>query len=596
MTLRKSKLWSLILSYIFFFAVLGIHPVSHVDATVYSVAVTPKFKAFEPGTWNPLASGKLYTYLPGTTTLTNTYKDYAGATLNTNPVILDANGECDLFYSGYLKLALYDANNVLVWTKDNIPYGGIFSDITGPGTGSITGFNIPLYLSDYLSVYDALTAWVDVRAYGAVNNTNMQTAIDANPGAVIFIPAGNYTFTGTITLPNIATRIVGDNAVINQTGSVPSFLQTNHVYTEISGIRFTGNGNGFKFNATPTTTMFRDFLIDRCQFATDSGVYGIYLYGPRTGYIQNSLFEGAGNGIYLQSVCLPFVVNTTFKGTDYLANAIIYDGDGLATSCGIGIRDSEILGFDNGVIIRYADWGNISGSTIDYNNNSIRLESTESVNILGGNYIGSVGDNAAIWIGQGEGAVGTPDYSAHILISSNTILGHKATGTDFTTIRITEGSEDIRIIGNNIHFYNKYGIWADNTTFLNISNNYFAERTGVSGYSVYRSGSVSDSSWFIVGNSFGRQEYAINGMSFAKIKGNVNFYNEWSGTKITDNAATTWYVPHLLDVTPDSVTISQSANHPVWVDNVTSTGFTINTDNTYAAFSVYWHARKSQGN
>ena len=44
----------------------------------------------------PLVGGKLYTYAAGTTTPLATYVDHDGVTQNTNPVILDSNGEADV--------------------------------------------------------------------------------------------------------------------------------------------------------------------------------------------------------------------------------------------------------------------------------------------------------------------------------------------------------------------------------------------------------------------------------------------------------------------------------------------------------------------
>jgi hypothetical protein len=84
----------------------------------YSPVFYPKFKAFQVGTTIPLSGGKVYTYLPGTTTPVTTYQDAAGATPNTNPIILDSNGECVIYYDGYLKLVMTDASDVLVWTAE----------------------------------------------------------------------------------------------------------------------------------------------------------------------------------------------------------------------------------------------------------------------------------------------------------------------------------------------------------------------------------------------------------------------------------------------------------------------------------------------
>jgi hypothetical protein len=81
----------------------------------------PKIQFFaDDGT--PLVGGKLYSYAAGTTTPLATYTTYAGTVANTNPVILDSRGEANVWLtSGVLyKLALYDADNALIWTVDNV--------------------------------------------------------------------------------------------------------------------------------------------------------------------------------------------------------------------------------------------------------------------------------------------------------------------------------------------------------------------------------------------------------------------------------------------------------------------------------------------
>jgi hypothetical protein len=87
-----------------------------------TLAPYPRFRA-SGATGAPLAGGKLYTLQPGTSGLgylKATYTDSTGETANTNPVVLDANGEADVWLSGYTKLVLYDADDVLVWSVDNV--------------------------------------------------------------------------------------------------------------------------------------------------------------------------------------------------------------------------------------------------------------------------------------------------------------------------------------------------------------------------------------------------------------------------------------------------------------------------------------------
>jgi hypothetical protein len=88
----------------------------------------PRFKAFYPGTGNPLAGGQLYTLLPGTSCQFGlappypqpTYTTSTGTAANSNPVILDSNGEADVWLSGYTKMVLYDINGNLIWSVDNV--------------------------------------------------------------------------------------------------------------------------------------------------------------------------------------------------------------------------------------------------------------------------------------------------------------------------------------------------------------------------------------------------------------------------------------------------------------------------------------------
>jgi hypothetical protein len=68
----------------------------------------------------PLAGGKLYSYIAGSSTPLVTYADRSG-TPNTNPIILDADGYCDIWIdSGYYKFVLADSLDNIIWTKDQV--------------------------------------------------------------------------------------------------------------------------------------------------------------------------------------------------------------------------------------------------------------------------------------------------------------------------------------------------------------------------------------------------------------------------------------------------------------------------------------------
>lgn len=76
----------------------------------------PKFRAWDPATKLPLVGGKLYCYAPGTTTNKAIYTTYARTVQAANPVVLDANGEGLFYLDGIYDLALFDSNDVAVWT------------------------------------------------------------------------------------------------------------------------------------------------------------------------------------------------------------------------------------------------------------------------------------------------------------------------------------------------------------------------------------------------------------------------------------------------------------------------------------------------
>lgn len=85
------------------------------------LAPTPVFKAFD-NNGSPLANGLLYSYIAGTTTPQATYTDSTGNTPNTNPVVLNARGEANVWLNpaqGY-KLVLTDSLGNQIWSVDGI--------------------------------------------------------------------------------------------------------------------------------------------------------------------------------------------------------------------------------------------------------------------------------------------------------------------------------------------------------------------------------------------------------------------------------------------------------------------------------------------
>jgi hypothetical protein len=81
----------------------------------------PKQQFFDAN-GDALVGGKIYTYEAGTSTPAVTYVDAAGVTENTNPIILDSRGMCNIWLLNTVnyKYVVKDANDTLIFTTDNI--------------------------------------------------------------------------------------------------------------------------------------------------------------------------------------------------------------------------------------------------------------------------------------------------------------------------------------------------------------------------------------------------------------------------------------------------------------------------------------------
>lgn len=112
----------------------------------------PKFFLID-NNGDPAVGWKIYTYEAGTTTPKATYTDAAAGTSNTNPVVLDARGEADIWFDGTYNITVTDASDVTVYTADNYSHGNI-----------TLGDNDHLYLGDGndLDLYhDAANSYID---------------------------------------------------------------------------------------------------------------------------------------------------------------------------------------------------------------------------------------------------------------------------------------------------------------------------------------------------------------------------------------------------------------------------------------------------
>lgn len=185
-----------------------------------SLAPLPKFRFFTAGSATqpvqPLVGGKVYFYEAGTTTPKDTYTSSTGLVKNTNPVILNARGEADIWLgTGLYKMVVTDA--------DDVQQGGAVDNISGMDELmlAVTTLRADLANTSDIAKGDALLGvkqplagaidrtqhdknaevWSFQDAGGATGGTAAANATAAGvadaAGRPVFLPAGTYSVTGS---------------------------------------------------------------------------------------------------------------------------------------------------------------------------------------------------------------------------------------------------------------------------------------------------------------------------------------------------------------------------------------------------------------
>lgn len=164
------------------------------------------------------AGGKAYVYEVGTTTLKNSYTTSAGTVPNTNPVILDAKGEADIWTTGLFKLNLLQSDDTQVtgYPVDNLGAGLSAYDIAGfkdgvPANSEII-LRVPMIRAVTFDVNMLLSR--GAAAIGATASTTFDIAKNGtNFGTMVFAIGGTTASFVAATPPAFA---VGD--VLSVTG------------------------------------------------------------------------------------------------------------------------------------------------------------------------------------------------------------------------------------------------------------------------------------------------------------------------------------------------------------------------------------------
>lgn len=205
-----------------------------------SLALAPlPILAFLDNNGNPLVGGKLFTYKAGTTIKQATFTDSTGGTPNTNPVILNARGECSVWMTQNVtyKLVLAPSTDTdpptnPIWTQDNLNQGisNITSDVT------------PAVDATY-SLGTTVLRWLNVIISGAfkIINSSFEMAIllgqSLTANRQLIIPDANLLIGGSLTYFQNSNYIFANK---DAGATLSNGTAANLIYTLNSGIFLAG--------------------------------------------------------------------------------------------------------------------------------------------------------------------------------------------------------------------------------------------------------------------------------------------------------------------------------------------------------------------
>jgi len=244
-----------------------------------------KEQFLNPTTGEPLVGGFVWHYVPATSNLKDTYKDIAGTVLNTNPIVLDANGSAVIWGNGTYRQLLLDAAGNTIWDQDTSSgISSVMDAVTGAATLSLAmqslGISLPwqpvvgaaslstgmttmgispamqpvvgaatLALARTALGVDAVGLEVyNVKAYGATGDgvtddlTAINLAIAACVSGIVYFPPGIYMVTSTLFIPpgvafwgttRLSSTIIAGANNVNLVGFVASALTTGFAITNL---------------------------------------------------------------------------------------------------------------------------------------------------------------------------------------------------------------------------------------------------------------------------------------------------------------------------------------------------------------------------
>lgn len=227
------------------------------------LTVPPGKTQFSDANGKPLSGGKVYFYVPATSTPKDTWQDQ-GVTLNTNPVTLDASGEATILGLGSYRQVVTDSLGNQLWDQvADVPDGRGFLPLAGGTlTGSVSGPSVNVTGGQLLTVTPTGDA-IATLASLSVQGTTLSTTTREYLAAISLISNKRNGAAGSVS-PTVAlyTGVQGQNGTgdiwsirttITQDASSGAYNALAHEITVVNNVAHRGDALGAAGLAAPTT-------------------------------------------------------------------------------------------------------------------------------------------------------------------------------------------------------------------------------------------------------------------------------------------------------------------------------------------------------
>jgi len=182
----------------------------------------------------PLSGGEVIFYLAGTSTVTDTYTNSSGTTLQTSPIVLNFRGEptFPIWLQDGLsyKARLFDADSVLIREYDNI---------TGINDASISASTNSEWTGNYDATYISATSFSVLGDQTTILHVNRRTKSQATGGLVYGTITSSTFATGITTIVQVNDGIPLDSGLTETQYGILSYSPKSFLPSIPSGSKMT---------------------------------------------------------------------------------------------------------------------------------------------------------------------------------------------------------------------------------------------------------------------------------------------------------------------------------------------------------------------